>query len=83
MFIRISKYSQCFLLGQMVQKSFSGPRACIIAPKVPMERKKAMTIVITMTNPNVLNIMTYAKSSQTPQPIVVILPLKILTPISL
>ena len=66
-----------------MQKSFSGPKACIIAPKVPIERKKAMMIVSTMTNPNVLNIMTYVKSSQTPLPTVVMLPLKILTPICL
>ena len=66
-----------------MQKSFSGPKVCIIAPKVPIERKKAMMIVSTMTNPNVLNIMTYVKSSQTPQPTVVMLPLKILTPICL
>ena len=67
----------------IVQKSFSGPRACIMAPKVPIESKNAMMMVRTMTNPKTWNMMTCAKSSQNPQPIVVILPLKILTPISL
>lgn len=67
----------------MVQKSFSGPTICIRAPKVVIAKKNAINTVSVITNAKVSKKTKFAKYKKKPHMNVVMLPLKILTPISL
>jgi len=67
----------------IVQKSYSGPMICIKAPNVVIEKKNAINTVNEITNAKVSKKTKLAKKRKKPQKNVVILPLKIDTPISL
>ena len=61
---------------------FCGPKTCMIAPKSSIDTKKLMVMVQVTRTANLLKMMTLPPKRKTPEPKVVILPLKILTPIS-
>ena len=55
---------------------------CMVAPKNSIDVKKDRMVVLTMIIANFLNRSILPKKRKTADPVVVIIPLKILTPIS-